>query len=259
MNEIQIIENEEFGEVRTTVHNGEIAFVAKDVAERLGYTWQVNVIKHVPDEWKGVIPINTLGGVQEMAVLTEQGLYFFLARSDKPRALPFQKWIAGEVMPSIRKYGAYLTPAKIEEVLLNPDTIIRLATELKTEREQRVMLEEKVERDKPKVLFADAVAASDGTILIGEMAKILKQNGIDIGPYRFFEILRQDGFLIKCGRRDSNIPTQKAMELGLFRVKETAVSHSDGRITVHKTPKVTGKGQQYFLNMFMANHKTACC
>ena len=140
MTAIQIFESPEFGEVRTTEHNGEIAFVAKDIAERLGYTWKgmTGTMPHIPEEWQGVCSVQTPGGTQEMAILTEQGLYFFLARSDKPLALPFQKWIAGEVVPTIRKHGAYLTPDTIEKVLSDPDTIIKIATQLKEERQLTV-------------------------------------------------------------------------------------------------------------------------
>jgi phage antirepressor YoqD-like protein len=185
-----------------------------------------------------------------MAVLTEQGLYFFLARSDKPLALPFQKWIAGEVIPSIRKHGAYLTPAAIEKVLLDPDTIIRIATDLKAERQLRQAAEAQIEADKPKVLFAGAVATSKTDILVGELAKILHQNGVHIGQNRLFERLRREGYLCKTGSA-YNMPTQKSMEMGLFRIKETSITHSDGHITVSKTSKVTGTGSKLSSIYFM--------
>ena len=248
MTNIQIFQYTD-GEVRTTTYNGEIAFVAKDVAERLGYIWQVNVIKHVPEEWRGVIPINTPSGTQEMWVLTEQGLYFFLARSDKPLALPFQKWIAGDVLPTIRKTGGYTA-----KTLSGDELILAAVTELQSRvanLSQTVAVQQaRIEADKPKVLFSEAVATSNTDILVGELAKILYQNGVEIGQNRLFERLRNDGYLCKTGSA-YNSPTQRAMDLGLFRVKETAVTHSDGHITIQRTTKVTGKGQVYFVNRFL--------
>ena len=161
-------------------------------------------------------------------------------------------WIFDEVLPSINKYGGYLTPQKIEEVLLNPDTIIRLATDLKAEREKRFALEVKVNEMRPKEIFADAVSVSKTSILVGEMAKILKQNGIEMGQNRFFEWLRVKGFLVNRKGTDYNMPTQRSMELGLFEIKETSITHSDGHVTISKTPKITGKGQIYFVNKFKA-------
>jgi anti-repressor protein len=185
-----------------------------------------------------------------MVVLLEQGLYFFLARSNSILALAYQKWIAGEVVPSIRKHGAYLTPDTIEKVLSDPDTIIRIATELKAERLARLTAEAKIEADKPKTVFADAVSTSQTEILVGELAKILHQNGIEIGQKRLFEWLRQNGYLCSYGS-SYNTPTQRSMELGLFRIKETAITHSDGHVTIQRTPKVTGKGQVYLVNKFL--------
>ena len=154
-------------------------------------------------------------------------------------------------MPSIRKHGAYLTDNALEEALTSPDFLIKLATQLKEEKEQRKQLEAKVEQDKPKVLFADSVSASKSSILVGELAKILKQNGVDTGQFRLFAWLRENGYLIKREGSDYNMPTQKSAEMGLFEVKQTIITHSDGHITTNKTPKVTGKGQVYFINKFM--------
>jgi anti-repressor protein len=173
----------------------------------------------------------------------------------KEKAERFEQWVFDEVLPSIRKHGGYLTPEKVEEVLLNPDTIIRLATDLKNEREQRKLLEDQIAADRPSVIFANAVSVSSDTILIGELAKILKGNGIEIGQNRLFEKLREDGYLIKRKGSDYNAPTQKSMDLGLFKVKETAITHADGHVTISKTTKVTGKGQVYFVNKF--NKKAA--
>jgi anti-repressor protein len=227
----------------------EIYFVAKDVAEAVGYKWHRGLMGHIPGEWKGVNRIDTLGGEQEMLCLSEQGLYFFLARSDKPAALPFQKHIAGEILPSIRKYGGYLTDQKLEEALINPDTIIRLAQNLKTEREKRRVLEDKVNDDRPKVLFAESVEASGSSILVGDLAKLIRQNGVKIGPKRLFEWMRRNGYLMKVGE-SRNMPTQKSLESGLFEVKERAIDNPDGKIFVTRTTKVTGRGQVFFLNLF---------
>ena len=172
--------------------------------------------------------------------------------SKLPGAKQFKRWITSEVIPSIRKHGGYLTPDKLEEVLLKPDTLIQLAQNLKAEQEKRKALEVKMEEQKPKVLFAESVEAAKTSILIGELAKLLKQNGINIGQNRLFEWLRNNGYLIKRQGSDYNMPTQRAMEMGLFEIKETTITHSDGHIHVSKTPKVTGKGQVYFVNLFVS-------
>ncbi len=155
------------------------------------------------------------------------------------------------MLPSIRKHGTYMTPEKIEEVLLNPDTIISLAQELKDERALRNRLQDKIEEDRPKTIFADAVAASKTSILVGDLAKLIKQNGVDTGQKRLFQWLRENGYLIKRKGADWNMPTQRAMDKGLFEVKETVITHADGHTSVSKTVKVTGKGQQYFINKFL--------
>lgn len=178
--------------------------------------------------------------------LTESGVYKLIFKSKKKEAEKFQDWVTDEVLPQIRKHGMY---AK-DELLDNPDLLIQVATQLKKEREEKKLLEEKIEMDKPKVLFADAVSASKNSILVGELAKILKQNGIETGQKRLFEWLRNNGYLIKRKGTDYNMPTQRSMEQGLFEIKETPIPHSDGHITVNKTTKVTGKGQVYFINKF---------
>jgi anti-repressor protein len=252
MNDVQIFQNERFGQVRVIEREGQPVIVFKDVAISLDYPESTisniaSMIQHVSDEWKGRYPIPTPGGVQEMWCLTEQGLYFFLARSDKPAALPFQKWLAGDVLPSIRKHGGYLTPAMVEDALLNPDTIIRLATNLKAEREKRLALEAQSAADRPKVIFADAVDASHTSILVGDLAKLLRQNGIEIGQNRLFDWLRNNEYLMKHGE-SRNMPTQYAMELGLFEIKERTIINPDGSNRLTRTPKITGKGQIYFVN-----------
>jgi anti-repressor protein len=241
---------------RFVMVDGEPWFVGRDLAAVLEYnanTPMAVVFKCVPNEWKGVYKIYTLGGNQDLFCVSEQGLYFFLARSDKPKALPFQKKIASEILPSIRKYGAYMTPRKIEEILTNPDTIIGLAEALKREQTKRKALAAKAEADFPKVLFADSVSASSTSILVGELAKLLRQNGVEVGQNRLFEILRSEGYLLRGGS-GRNMPTQRSMELGLFEIKEITINRSDGGIDIKRTPKVTGRGQVYFVNKFLAKN-----
>ena len=274
-NEIQVF-SFDGRQTRVTMVDGEPWVVAKDVAVALDYGLDSKVgmiFKHVPDEWKGVNPIYTPGGEQKLLCLSEQGLYFFLGRSDKPKAIPYQKWIAGEVVPSIRKHGAYMTPDVLKRVLGDPDFMIGLLQELKAEQERsRVLAEQNTElkdknselssrnttlklqrlRDAKKVQFADAVTASNSHILVGALAKILKQNGFDIGQNRLFKWLRDNDYLIKHGQ-DYNMPTQRAMEKGLFFVKEVKVDMGDKGVSIKRTPMITGKGQQYFINLFLSD------
>ncbi|MDM7533041.1 phage antirepressor [Lacticaseibacillus paracasei] len=239
-------------QVRTVVVDNEPMFVGKDIAEVLGYSKPANAVnKYVPDKFKGVTKLMTPGGKQDFVIVSEAGLYKLVFKSGMPNADEFTDWVAAEVLPSIRKHGAYMTPETIEKAIYNPDFIIYLATQLKDEQAKTAALTADNETMKPKALFADAVATSHTTILVGDLAKVLKQNGVDIGAKRLFAWLREQGYLIKRIGADYNSPTQRAMELGLFEVKETAISHSDGHVTVQKTPKVTGKGQQYFINKFL--------
>ena len=252
MNELKVFNNNEFGDVRVIEVDNEPWFVGKDVAEILGYSNpRKALIDHVDDEDKGVTKCDTLGGIQEITTINESGLYSLILSSKLPNAKKFKKWVTNEVLPSIRKHGAYMTDNTLEEALTSPDFLIRLATELKNEKEARKQLEIKVSEDKPKVLFAEAVSASNSSILIGDLAKILKQNGYNTGQKRLFETLRNEGYLMKSGS-SKNMPTQKAMEMGLFEVKETTINNPDGSIRVTKTTKVTGAGQQFFINMFLA-------
>lgn len=252
MNDIQIFNNPEFGQIRTIDHDGEPWFVGKDVAVALGYSNSRKALAdHVDDEDRGVTKCDTLGGAQDLAVINESGLYSLVLSSKLPTAKKFKRWVTSEVIPSIRKHGGYLTPDKVEELLINPDAVIKMLTAIKDEREARQAAEMQIEENRPKVLFADAVSASKQSILIGELAKLLKQNGVEIGQQRLFEWLRNKGYLIRRQGTDRNMPTQRAMELGLFEIKETTISHSDGHISINKTPKVTGKGQVYFINIFL--------
>lgn len=251
MNNLQIFNSPDFGQIRTIQQNGEAWFVGKDVAQALGYSQTAKAVReHVKDNHKGMSVLDTPGGKQETTIIDEAGLYSLVMRAKTEKAEAFQEWVTGEVLPAIRKHGGYLTPDKIEQALTDPDTIIKLATTLKEERAARQQAEASLQAAKPKVLFADAVSASDSTILIGDLAKILKQNGHPIGQKRLFCWMREQGYLIKRAGADYNSPTQRAMEMGLFKIKETAISHSDGHVSVSKTTKVTGKGQQYFINKF---------
>lgn len=231
--------------------DGEPRWVAADVAKVLGYRDATQVTRFVRDRHKGTEKLCTPGGDQRMTVLTEAGLYAAIMKSRAPLAADFQDWVTDEVLPAIRRHGGYLTPAAAEQALTDPDFIIRLATDLKAERAKREELEAARAVDAPKVVFADAVAVSKTNILVGELAKILRGNGIDIGQNRMFAVLRANGFLINRKGTDWNMPTQRAMDLGLFRIKETTVTHADGHTTISKTPKVTGKGQQYFIERFL--------
>ena len=248
-NEITTLQfnSDQFGQLRAIQdESGEPWFVAKDVCAALGIA--TNHVKDGLDSDEVTnLPITEIGpkhGGKYPLIVSESGFYKLVLKSRKPEAKAFQRWVTHEVLPSIRKKGGYIaaapdeTPEQImaRAVLLAQDTIAR----------QKAQIEEL----KPKALFADAVAASDGTCLVGELAKMMRQNGVQIGQNRLFEKLRQDGYLGKSGS-NYNVPTQRAMEMGLFRIKETSITHSDGHITVQRTAKVTGKGQQYFINRFI--------
>ena len=254
MNNLQIF-NYNGNEVRTIQKDGEPWWVLKDVCGILGISKYRDTASRLDEDERGSVRVDTPGGEQEMTVVNESGLYNVILRSDKPEAKPFRKWVTSEVLPSIRKHGAYMTPQKIEEVLLNPDTIIKLATELKAEQEKRVALESKVEQDKPLVAFANSVSVAKTSILVGELAKLLKQNGVDMGQNRLFAWMRENGYLISRKGTDYNMPTQRSMEMELFEIKLTTISHGDGHTSISKTPKVKGKGQIYFINLFLGTQQ----
>lgn len=252
MNNLQIFDSPDFGQIRTIQQNGEPWFVGKDVADILGYqNGSRDVNRHVDEDDRQNYQNGTFESNRGLTIINESGLYSLILSSKMPKAKEFKRWVTSEVIPAIRKTGGYIagsenmTDAEImaKAVLVAQSTI--------QQRDQRIKeLESDVAAAKPKVLFADAVSASDSTILIGDLAKILKQNGHPIGQKRLFEWLRGNGYLIKRQGADYNSPTQRAMEMGLFKIKETAISHSDGHVSVSKTTKVTGKGQQYFINKF---------
>lgn len=237
-------------EVRTVVVNGEPWFVLTDLARVLEIAAPGRLAARLDEDVRQTHTLPTAGGLQQMVIVSESGMYEVVLRSDKPEARQFRWWITHEVLPSIRKRGMYATPAATEAMLADPDVMIQALTALKAERAARAQAEETIAANAPKVLFADAVATSESTILVGDLAKILRGNGVEIGANRLFALLREDGFLIRRQGSDWNMPTQRAMELGLFKIKETAVTHSDGHVTVSKTPKVTGKGQQYFISKY---------
>lgn len=249
MNTLKTFSNEEFGNIRTIEENGKIYFCGRDVATALGYQ---NANKALGDHCKGVTKRDTptTGGTQLMSFITEGDLYRLIAHSKLPKAEKFESWVFDEVLPTIRKTGGYVNNEElfVETYLAGADAHTK-AIFSETLKELR-RCNEKIAADKPKVLFADAVETSKTSILVGDLAKIIKQNGVDIGQKRLFDWLRQNGYLIKGGS-SKNMPTQTAMDKGLFEVKETTITNPDGSIRVTKTTKVTGKGQQYFINKFL--------
>ena len=253
MNEIQIFKSDSFGAVRTVEVEGTPYFVGKDVAEILGYSDTNKAIAmHVDDEDKILNDKSSSSfGQRGATLINESGLYSLILSSKLPKAKEFKHWVTSEILPAIRKHGAYMTENTLEKALTSPDFLIQLATQLKEEQAQRKALEVQIEADKPKTIFADAVSVSKTSILVGELAKLLKQNGVEIGQNRLFAWLREKGYLISRKGTDYNMPTQKSMELKLFEIKENSITHSDGHTSITKTPKVTGKGQIYFINIFM--------
>lgn len=244
MNEIKIFENQEFGKVRALEIDGKPYFLGKDVADALGYTNPQKAIRdHVDIEDKLTERFVLSGQNREATVINESGLYSLILLSKLPSAQRFKKWVTSEVLPSIRQTGGYqMTMPQGKELLA-------LAV---LEAQKTIEAQNKdIERMKPKEIFADAVSASHTTILIGELAKLLRQNGIDIGAKRLFAWMRDNGYLVKRQGTDYNTPTQKSVDLGVLTTKETTVLHSDGSTKIVKTAKVTGKGQQYFINKFL--------
>lgn len=243
MNDIQVFQNDQFGKIRAMRgEDGEPMFVAKDVCSVLGISKYRDAIASLDEDEGCPVVVDTLGGAQKMAAVTEPGFYKLVMRSRKPEAKAFQRWVTHDVLPAIRREGGYM--------------VARDETPEETMARALVIAQSTIDRQKnriselePKALFADAVAASDGTCLVGELAKMMRQNGLTVGQNRLFAMLREDGYLGNVGN-NRNVPTQRAMDLGLFRIKETAVTHSDGHVTINRTPKVTGKGQIYFIKRY---------
>lgn len=243
-------------QIRALTIEGEPYFVGKDVAEVLGYSNSRKAIAdHVDSEDKGVTKCYTLGGTQQTTIINESGLYSLILASKLPTAKKFKRWVTSEVLPAIRKHGAYMTDAKAAAIVTDKGSLADL---LQQAAEQLKRKDIQIEQMKPKALFADAVSTSDTPILVGELAKILHQNGVSMGQNRMFRWLRDNGYLISKKGTSYNMPTQRAMELGLFKIKENAITHSDGHVTITKTPKVTGKGQVYFVNKFVGEEDLAC-
>lgn len=256
MNKLQIFKNAEFGEVRVVEHEGQPCFVASDVAKALGYEKPNNAVnEHCKKVNKFSYPNS--GQLQPYNIIPESDVYRLVMRSNLPKAIEFQDWICEEVIPSLRKTGGYMltkaddTPESImaRAVLVAQETIERLKSH--TEK-----LESRVEEMRPKELFADSVSASESSILVGQLAALLKQNGVNIGQNRLFERLRNDGFLSKFGER-RNCPTQRALDMGLFELKERTVNNPDGTVRITLTTKVTGKGQVYFVNRYIGEARKA--
>lgn len=248
--ELTIINEQEVLGKHFTIYGtaDEPLFLARDVAEWIEYDLSsVNkMLDKIDEDEKLVGTLFRSGQNREVWFLTENGLYEVLMQSRKPLAKEFKKKVK-EILKSIRKHGLYAT----DQLLNNPDFAIAAFQALKEERARKQALEAQIEADRPKVLFADAVSASKSSCLIGELAKILKQNGIDIGQNKLFQWLRSNGYLISRRGESWNQPTQKSMQLGLFELKKTNINHADGHTTVNTTTKVTGKGQQYFINKFL--------
>ena len=245
MNEVQLF-NFENHEVRSLLLNNEPWFVGKDVADVLGYqNGSRDINRHVDEEDRQKAMFFDGTQDKETIIINESGLYSLIISSKLPNAKKFKRWVTSEVLPSIRQNGGYIANQENlseEEILANAIMVAKNVIE-----KQKLQLQEQA----PKVIFADAVSASKTSILVGELAKLLKQNGINMGQNRLFQWLRANGFLIRRKGTDYNMPTQTSMEMGLFEIKETSITHSDGHISVSKTPKVTGKGQVYFINKFL--------
>jgi len=250
MQELQIFKNSEFGEVRTKMISNEPYFMLSDVCRVLEIKNSRDSKNRLNEKGVATTDILTNGGIQKADFINESNLYKLVFQSRKPQAEKFSDWVTSEVLPSIRKYGAYMTTEVIEKTLMDPDYLIQLATNLKEEKAKRALAEAQIEKDKPKVLFADSCEVAENSILIGEFAKRLKQNGYDIGQNKLFEWLRQHDYLCKSGER-KNLPTQYAMELGLFEIKIRVLSNPNGSVRTTSTTKITGKGQIYFTNKFL--------
>lgn len=251
--DLQLLSIERFGRLRATQIDCEVWFAATDVAKALGYRDANQITRALDDDEKrwseGTLSECTHSHLG-IRLINESGLYRVLMRSQRPEAIPFQRWLAHEVVPEIRRNGGYIatSPEDSDADIMARALLIAQKT-IDRKNELIALHEATIEDMKPKALFADAVADSDGTCLIGELAKMMCQNGLEIGQNRLFKLLQRDGYLGKSGS-NRNVPTQRSMDMKLFRIKETAVTHSDGRVTINRTPKVTGKGQAYFIGRY---------
>ena len=252
MQSIQVFNNPAFGNIRVAGTESNPQFCLTDVCKALGLSAK-GVNQRLGDEVISNYPItDKLGREQQALFVNEDGLYDVILDSRKAEARQFRKWITSEVLPAIRKHGAYMTDDALLRAIQSPDFLIQLATELKMEKQRRLVAEKEIRDTRPQVIFADAVTASSDSILVGELAKLIKQNGVDTGQRRLFKWLRNNGFLCKKGGECFNEPTQHSMELGLFEIKKTVIHKPDGSAIINKTVKVTGKGQVYFVNKFLS-------
>lgn len=245
---LQTFSCREFGSLRVVTREGEPWFVARDVTDALGL--DRTATRKLDDDEKDVHSTHTPGGDQQVTIVSEAGFYALALTSRKPEAKRFKRWVTHEVLPALRRDGAYVASDGTEDDATLIARALLAAQRQIDAKNQRIQEQDReLAEMRPKALFADAVAASDGTCLVGELAKMLRQNGIDIGQNRLFKRLREDGYLGKSGS-NYNVPTQNAIARGLFRIKETAITHSDGHVTVTRTPKVTGRGQRYFIEKY---------
>lgn len=251
--DLQLFSSERFGRLRATQIDCEVWFAATDVAKALGYRDANQITRALDDDEKrwseGTLSECTHSHLG-IRLINESGLYRVLMRSQRPEAIPFQRWLAHEVVPEIRRNGGYIATSQDDSDADIMARALLIAQKTIDRKNELIALHEATIEDmKPKALFADAVADSDGTCLIGELAKMMCQNGLEIGQNRLFKLIQRDGYLGKSGS-NRNVPTQRSMDMKLFRIKETAVTHSDGRVTINRTPKVTGKGQAYFIGRY---------
>ncbi|EJS45761.1 hypothetical protein ICG_05861 [Bacillus cereus BAG1X1-3] len=252
MKQLQVFNNEELGQVRTVVKGEDVWFVAKDVCDVLEIVNATRSLSRLDeDELHSMKVTDSLGRQQGTNIINESGLYSLIMTSRKPQAKAFKRWVTSEVLPSIRKHGAYMTDQVLEQAVTNPDFMIGLLTNLKEEQAKRIEAERKVLQQQSLVTFAQAIQVSTNLISIKQLAILMKQKGIDIGQNRLFEWLRENGYL--CKKRGSmyNTPTQYSMDLGLFESQEFVRTNSEGEFVTSFTPKVTGKGQLYFINKFL--------
>lgn len=254
MNELQIFNSSEFGQIRTVTKDNEPWFVASDIAKALGYRMASDLVRRIDDDDKGTHIMSTQGGEQAMLIINESGFYSSILNSKLESAKRFKHWVTSEVLPSIRKSGGYIAG---QEQMSDTELMAKALLVAQKQIEQRNAIIEqqkaKIEADKPKTIFADAVAASHTSILIGDLAKLICQNGYQIGQKRLFEWLRNNGYLIKSGV-SYNMPMQRYVEQGLFEIKESNIQNPDGSVRITRTTKVTGKGQVYFVNKFLGEN-----
>lgn len=249
---LEIFKNHEFGEIRTLEIEKEPWFVAIDICKALELSNPTIAVSRLDDDERSKF---NLGRQGETNIINEYGLYNLILASRKKEAKRFKRWLTHDVIPTIRRHGAYMTEDTVEKAITDPDFLIQLATNLKEEKAKRALAEAEVERNKPKVLFATSVEGSENSCLIGELAKLISQNGYDIGQNRLFSWMRENGFLIKRRGESYNLPTQYSMDLGLMEVKKRAINNPDGSVRTTSTTKVTGKGQIYFVNKFVAGRE----